>query len=100
MKLLANIITLVITFIYLTGHCQWSESFSDGELNTNPNWQGDTADFIIVDGILKLNAPEAGSSILFTEIQPNLEWVWEIKIKQNFAGSANNQSRIFLWSIP
>ena len=83
MNLLAKIITLVFTFLYLIGYCQWSESFSDGELNNNPTWKGDTADFIIVDDVLKINAPEAGSSILFTEIQPNdnLEWVWEIKIK-------------------
>lgn len=100
MNQLKNSITIAFTFLYLIGYCQWSESFSDGELNYNPAWKGDTTDYIIVDGVLKLNAQEAGSSILYTPIQPdeNLNWIWEFRIDQNFAGSANNQSRIFLWS--
>ena len=100
MHFLTYIITLIFSFIFLIGFSQWSDSFSDGELNNDPTWQGDIADFIIVDGVLRLNAQESGSTVLFSEIQPddNTEWVWEIKIKQNFAGSGNNQSRIFLWS--
>ena len=100
MNLLINIISFLFILVSFKGYGQWSDSFSDGDLTNNPTWQGNLDNFSIISGVLKLNSQTAGNTVLFTEIQPNVSsaWVWEFKIKHNFSGSGNNNSRIFLWS--
>ncbi len=77
-----------------------SDDFSDGDL-LNPEWQGDTDDFIVSDGRLRLMADEAGSSRIFLEVPdpvsaPGLSL--SFLVDMDFAPSASNFTEIELLS--
>ena len=76
---------------------QVNDNFSDGDFTNNPTWEGDVANFIInADGELQLNAPDAGISSLFTEVEIPDSTIWEMFVKMDFAPSGSNQLRIYL----
>ena len=78
---------------------QFSEDFSDDELNTNPTWIGDLNDFITnQNGELQLNADDGGRSTLYTAIQLNGEISWEIDVLMDFSPSSSNQLSLYLLS--
>lgn len=79
------------------------DDFSDGNLNQNLEWIGDTADFTInPDGQLLLNASQSGVSAIAVCVDSldiwNVEVEWYLKIKENFAPSNNNYGRFYLLS--
>jgi hypothetical protein len=83
----------------LPSFSQFADDFSDGDFTQNPAWTGNTDKFIVnAEGQLQLNDNASGQSILSTSFPSasldNREWrIW---VRQNFAGSDNNQSRIYL----
>ncbi|NQY67831.1 MAG: lamin tail domain-containing protein [Flavobacteriales bacterium] len=84
--------------LYTSVQGQILESF-DKEFNIPGYWEGNIDLFQINDKEqLQLNDDQANSSSLFFKGIPanrsSLEW--EIKVKQSFSGSANNNSRIYL----
>lgn len=77
-----------------------SDSFDDGEILNNPTWQGNTDKFSASTNELQLVDLVAGQSYLstaFTSANLN-DRQWNFFIKQTFAGSDNNQSRVYLSS--
>ena len=61
------IITILAFLVFNSGISQLNEDFSDGELLSNPTWEGDLADFIINEnGQLQLNAFSGAPTSLFT----------------------------------
>lgn len=77
---------------------QFSDDFSDGNLE-NPNWQGDLGHFTVnSDGQLQLNAPQAGTSMLALEETIPDSAVWSLWLKMDFAPSESNRLQVFLWS--
>lgn len=95
---------LSVLFAFLIAQsvsAQLSDSFSDGNFTDNPAWTGQTGLFIVNPSQqLQLNDASAGSAALSTSFASasldNREW--QIWVRQTFAGSDNNQSRIYLTS--
>jgi hypothetical protein len=79
-----------------------NESFTDGDLNSNPTWFGETGDFIInTDLQLQLftTTPAADTSYLVTPLWLTLDSIeWQMYIKLGFDPSDNNFSRFYLMS--
>jgi hypothetical protein len=90
---------LLALVISLSASAQFSDSFSDGNFTDNPIWTGQTGLYIVNPAQqLQLNDVAAGSAALSTSFASasldNREW--QIWVRQTFAGSDNNQSRIYL----
>jgi hypothetical protein len=88
-----------IIIFFLTNIClaQVEDDFNDGDLT---NWSGTTSHFIInTSHQLQLNNTLASTSYLTTSFAPGQsDLEWSIYVKQPFAGSGNNYSRIYLTS--
>jgi hypothetical protein len=93
---------IILSAFYLLSYAQLNENFSDGDFKNNPSWFGDTGVFIInASNQLQLNnAGVASTSILYTPlVLGNLDSLeWNVFVKQSFAGSSSNYSRIYLVS--
>jgi hypothetical protein len=93
MKRLTLLLLLISTFCA----AQITEDFSDGDLNTDPTWLGDTDNFIVNDDFqLQLNAPDAGSSFLYTELTLEDSVEWDIFFDMDFNPSSSNRLRLYL----
>ena len=78
---------------------QVNENFSDGDFNLNPTWNGSNAEFTVnATKELQLNNVVGGQSQLSTSsVNASINnKEWRISVKQTFAGSDNNHSRIYL----
>ncbi|WP_234567180.1 lamin tail domain-containing protein [Rhodohalobacter sp. 614A] len=78
-----------------------TDDFEDGDLNQNPEWTGDIGDFTSFDesgnSLLRLNAPDAGSTQLRTA-SSTAYGSWDFFINQDFPPSDSNRGYIFLIS--
>ncbi len=78
---------------------QVQDDFSDGNLDANPAWQGDAANFIVnAASELQLNAPAAGASALFLPVELADSNIWELDFRLEFDPSASNKLLIYLQS--
>ncbi len=78
---------------------QVSDNFSDGNLTANPTWQGDVAEFQVDAALeLQLNAPDAGTSLLYLPTAIADSAVWELYFRLEFDPSNSNRPRIYLQS--
>lgn len=78
----------------------FADSFDDGEITSNPVWTGNTDRFSVSANQLQLVDVVAGQSYLstsFSSVSLNSRQ-WNLYVKQTFAGSDNNQSRVYLTS--
>jgi hypothetical protein len=95
-------IALLFLFIYLPSllFSQISDQFSDGNLNLNPTWSGDTTHFMINSiNQLQLNAPNAGTSCIYTTTEwDSTEKEWLINVHLPFSPSSNNCCQFILKS--
>lgn len=90
-------VSLCFCLFVLIGSAQVMDDFSDGDLNTNPQWFGDLQDFIINDDKkLQLFADEAGESFIYTEISLGNPQLWETYFRMDFNPSNSNFCRIYL----
>ena len=95
MKRLTIICILGLLFLQVTA--QFSDDFSDGNFTTNPQWFGNTADFIVNDDHqLQLNASSGGKSILCTSLKIADSIRWDIEFNLLFTTSAANKLRVYL----
>lgn len=91
-------------FLILISHplkAQLQESFSDGDITNNPNWTGNTNDFVVNNAQLQLNNPDAsGTSTSFLSVKAPTSLdeptVWQFSFQLGFAPSGTNQLRIYL----
>lgn len=90
-------IILQILFGSLTGVAQVSDDFSDGELTTNPVWDGNTQHFE-VNNAKQLHLKWAGDDTSFLATPSNLlnETEWNFWVKLSFNTSANNYMKVYL----
>jgi len=88
-------------YSYSPMSAQINDNFNDGDFSTNPSWTG-TSDLFIINASqeLQLNNVTSGQSYLSTPTNSTLSAnkEWRIKVKQTFAGSENNHSRIYLYA--
>lgn len=102
MTLLRYFLVNISVFISFGWYAQVTDQFTDGDFTANPTWTGSTSDFTVnTSKQLQLNASVAGISALttshgLTDFNTNKEW--RFYIKQSFAGSSSNYSRVFLTS--
>ncbi len=90
------IITLFVG-VYTPIYSQWADNFSDGEFLSNPEWAGNTANFIVEGEMLRLNAPAiTGSSYLSTSSNISLEATWSFAVKLDFNPSSSNYANVYL----
>lgn len=79
---------------------QFSESFTDSNLHTNPAWQGDTSHFRINQQLqLQLQAPAGSSrSVLATQSSASHLASWEWWMQLDFNPSSANYADVYLCS--
>ena len=78
---------------------QVTDDFSDGDLTSNPAWQGDVSHFVVnANQQLQLNAPAAGTSVLYVPTTIEDSARWEVYFKMDFAPSASNSLYLILQS--
>lgn len=87
--------------LYGSVYAQFEDHFSDGNFTDNPEWTGTVSLFgVNTSGQLQTTGTVAGQAYLstaFGEVSlDNKEW--NFFIRQTFAGSDNNQSRVYLAS--
>ena len=88
---------LLIVLLPSAATGQVEDDFSDGEINQNPGWTGDTQLFTVNNyKQLQLNDAAAGNASLFTAIDTRDTMEWQFWIRQAFSPSANNYSRVYL----
>lgn len=89
---------LLHTFSWSFG--QYVDSFSDGNIYKNPQWQGDTADFRITpQKQLQLDAPGwKREAFLYLSHQKITQIEWQFWVKLDFSPSNNNLLRFYLYA--
>ena len=91
----------IISILYLLTislQGQFHDDFSDGNFSENPEWEGDTGQFV-VNGAqqLQLSGNESGKARLMTA-NPfrEEEMEWRFFVKLSFSPSGNNNARVHL----
>ena len=98
-----KIIKLILVFLPLAFTAQLNEDFSDGNFTSNPQWNGDVANFIVnSSNELQLNAPSVSDiSYLSTEtgiLDFSDTIIWNFRMNMLFSPSSNNTGRFYLVS--
>ncbi len=94
-----NILTISFLLITISTFAQFQDNFSDGNLDQNPTWLGDTANFIInSNSELQLDASTSGTSQIYVNAPTADSTVWEFYVNLDFAPSTSNQLKVYLSS--
>lgn len=77
------------------------EDFSDNEINNNPTWLGNTAQFVVnTNQVLQLQSEGSATEYLSTaatgSFNPNGETVWQFYFNLDFNPSGSNNLRVYL----
>ncbi len=94
-----TLLCFIACLISLVGNAQLSDNFSDGDFTSNPTWTGSTSLFTVnALGNLQSADVVAGQAYIATSFASASlsDREWNFWIKQTFAGSDNNQSRVYL----
>ena len=79
------------------GNSQVFDDFSDGDIENNPTWQGDTNSFTVTsEGALQLNAGEESPQSIYTFLDFPDTISWKIDLRMEFSPSGSNQLKNFL----
>jgi len=92
---------LVLSFSICNSFGQLIDSFTDGNLNTNPLWIGDANQFIVnSNSELQLNSNGSDSSFICSGITLNFNdsLEWNFTIRMSFSPSSQNYCRVYLIS--
>jgi|AntRauTorckE5430_2_1112549.scaffolds.fasta_scaffold00831_3 hypothetical protein len=100
MKLMPALLTLLFLLLCTSARAQITDDFEDGDL-LNPEWFGDTGDFVVQDGRLRLMAGDGGQSELSVKlgdrsISNSDIFSLEFLVEMAFAPSASNYCTIDL----
>ncbi|MEM6643744.1 MAG: lamin tail domain-containing protein [Bacteroidota bacterium] len=95
-----RIIVFSLAILYsLNLAAQFTDNFSDGDFTTNPNWTGDTDNFIIENEALRSAGPEESSTLHLSTRSDAIENAeWSFLVRLDFPPSTSNQVRIYLVS--
>jgi hypothetical protein len=93
-------IFLLLTILSVKVSAQWTDSFADGNFNSNPKWNGDSSKFIVnTAGLLQLNSAAVnGSAYLSTPSPIGYKASWTFLVKMNFNPSSSNYAKVYLMS--
>lgn len=95
-----KIVILLLTIVHWSAtHAQFADSFSDGNISSNPSWSGDDSKFLIENEQLRLFASaESASAYLVTNSTAIVNAAWEFYVKMDFNPSSGNLTRVYLTS--
>jgi len=86
-------------FVPLFINAQINESFTDGNFLEQPEWVGNTSNFIVNNQFqLQSNATAASTSWLFSPSKSIEDAVWECSFKINYTTSSSNYAAIYIIS--
>jgi len=89
----------LLLLVWHSGFSQWTESFDDEEITNNPSWAGDTAEFRVVDNVLRLLAPAVTSTSYLSVASANINNAsWQVSVRLDFNPSSINFAKIYLVS--
>ena len=87
----------IACLVYFPSYAQWSDDFADGDFTANPEWVGNTGDFIVDTEVLRLNAPAvSATSYISTLSDISLEAQWNFWVKLDFNPSSSNFIIVYL----
>ncbi len=96
---MVRILIICVFFFPAFAKAQFSDTFSDGELHANPIWRGDTIQFEVnAANQLHLHSSGTDSAAIYVASTMADSTEWSFWIKHSFAGSASNNSRVYLMS--
>lgn len=88
---ISNLFLLI--FLPLFSNAQINESFTDGELNSNPTWMGTTSNFFVNPQLqLQSKATVSSVSYLFTPSEAFENASWEFQVMINYLASSGTTS--------
>lgn len=91
--------TLFVVILHQQLFAQVTDSFDDGDISTNPTWQGQTDKFVVTHGELQLVAPPmADVAYLYLESEAIINASWEFRCRFEFNPSSSNHARFYLVS--
>ncbi|MEM9820931.1 MAG: lamin tail domain-containing protein [Bacteroidota bacterium] len=83
----------------LLSNAQFVDNFSDGNIDQNPTWLGDTSLFVVnTQNQLQLNANEVGTATIYAPVNIGDSTTWELYFRLGFDPSNNNRLKIILKS--
>jgi hypothetical protein len=89
----------LLLLVWHTSFSQWTDNFDDGNFNDAPSWSGNTANFSVEAGVLRLTAPAvSGSSYLSTKSDVINAALWQFSCQLDFNPSSSNYAEIYLVS--
>ncbi len=98
--ILKTTFSILLVAFQSTLFAQFIESFDDGDITSNPSWDGNTELFVVESGLLRSNNdPDQGGSnsyYLSTESVVSYDATWEYYIDLQFATSGANYVDVFL----
>lgn len=78
---------------------QVMDDFSDGDFSQGTPWVGDSGQFIVDQGELRLFSVGSDSSFMVTGFQPGTDTLeWRFRLRMTFSPSSQNYARYYLWS--
>ena len=94
---LLSLLFLFLAPIFSFG--QFTDDFADGDFTSNPTWNGDVSEFIVVGNELRSDGPNASSLLSLTVPSTNIQTTeWQFLIRLDFAPSTTNYVRVYLTS--
>lgn len=93
-------LTLFFTiFVPIYMNAQINESFTDGDFSVQPEWVGNTSNFVVNPQFqLQSNAAATSTSWLFTSSAVIENAVWECSLRIKYATSSSNYAAMYLIS--
>jgi hypothetical protein len=87
---------LMMCQIHMLNAQVW-EDFSDGDISNGVAWSGDTTQFVVNNGKLRLNSTGNDTSFLATGVPFSSDTLeWRFKLQINFSPSSQNYARFVL----
>ena len=73
------------------------DDFSDGDFTQGVSWTGDTGQYVVSSGMLRLNSSGSDSSFLVTALPASVDTMeWSFTLKMPFSPSSVNYCRVYL----
>lgn len=100
MRVIKQLSILFITFFSISGFCQFTDDFSDGDFTNSPTWIGDDTSFTInASNELWLNSyPVTDEAYLSTPSTAIHNATWEFYLRMDFNPSSSNRAYVYLTS--
>ena len=95
--LTSHILILLFVSASVDLFAQFSDDFSDRDLQNAPTWEGHVQDFVINEDLqLRLNASGSGISYITAPSRVYDQATWELFFKFDFNPSSQNYSKVYL----